>query len=102
MHRIGTIDSLEEAIREWHVPPTQAVPDVKGASKEVKADAKRIKKENEERDKNEERRNASLDLLALYREYERAKQERQGEDFADLILLPFHKREKTKKIGRTN
>ncbi len=97
-HRLRSVDSRDEAIRQWHVPPTQAVPDVKGASKEVKADAKRIKKENEERDKNEERRNASLDLLALYREYERAKQERQRVDFADLILLPLQLLEQHEEI----
>lgn len=88
-HRLRSVDSLDAAIRQWHVPPTQAVPDVKGASKELKAGAKRIKKENEERDKEEDRRNASVDLLALYREYERVKLERQRVDFADLILLPL-------------
>lgn len=97
-HRLRSVDSLDEAIRQWHVPPTQAVPDVKGASREVKAEAKRIKKENEERDKEEERRNASVDLLALYREYERVKLERQRVDFADLILLPLQLLEKHEEI----
>ena len=97
-HRLRSVDSFDDAIRKWHVPPTQDVPDVKGASKEVKAEAKRIKKENVERDKEEERRNDSVDLLALYREYERVKLERQRVDFADLILLPLQLLEQHEEI----
>jgi Zn-dependent peptidase ImmA (M78 family) len=97
-HRLRSVESLDEAIRQWHLPATQAVPEVKGASKEVKTEAKRIKKENEERDKEEERRNASMDLLALYREYERVKLERQRVDFADLILLPLQLLEQHEEI----
>src|SRR5260221_14409431 len=59
-HRLRSVDSLDEAIRQWHVPPTQAVPDAKGAEKEGKGGAKRIKKWKQKGGNNQERREAPL------------------------------------------
>ena len=98
-HHLHAPDDLERAIAEWELPPT--APDGKAYDANGKLDrveTKRWKEAREARANADEARECAKEVLALYREYERAKAESQQIDFADLILLPLALLEKNREV----